>query len=95
MNGKLEISLDPSFLAFESPGHVRRFHYCAVDELARLLLDLKVIESLEMMPKNELYASIYGDFPKEVLARYGLVAKVKMKGREIARSADSDPAAAF
>lgn len=73
MEGRLELNLNPPSMCFVSNNKIRRFRQCSVPELHKLLIDLQVLSTSQVFPKEEYLARINGDFSDDVLGRYGLV----------------------
>ncbi len=76
MQGKLEINLDPSSISFESEtsrNGFRQFRYCQRNEIHNLLVDLHAFTVSDKLPKEECLVRISGDFPADILAKYGLL----------------------
>lgn len=73
MQGKLLINLEPSYICFESGEKLRHFKYCSRDDIRRLLIDLKVLQPYQDLPRTDYVVSLGGDFALETLSSYGLV----------------------
>lgn len=72
MQGNLTVNLDPAYIGFVSGKNVRRFRYCSTNELRDLLVDLKIMAPFQLLPNKECIIRLDGDFPLEVLAKFGL-----------------------
>lgn len=72
MLGKLVLNLEPAFMSFESDAKVRRLKYCRNDEIRDLLVDLNLLSPDLGLPRKDYVMNLWGDFPVDVLSRYGL-----------------------
>ncbi len=78
MKGRLELNLDPASISFEPENDktcTRFTRLCSASELRELLLDLHVISMFDHFPKEECIVRVSGDFPNDILGKYGLLRK--------------------
>jgi|688.fasta_scaffold273029_2 hypothetical protein len=72
MQGNLFLNLEPTYIGFQSDTQVRSLKYCSREEVRNLLLDLKLLLPEQALPKDDCIIKLWGNFPADVLAQYGL-----------------------
>ncbi len=78
MQGKLILNLEPAYMCFTSDTNLKRSRSCRAEDIRDFLIEMKIWGQCHTLPRD-FFVSLYGDFPAEVLSKFGLARLVLLE----------------